>query len=555
MSSSTGLTNGQSFKLQSAVSAERTSFNSDGSRDKHARCSKDLLAGREDSELAKVTAKLSPQLSSSVPNTNHHAIQEVVTVDVISDQELISLYEERIPHSSVKYDDVLRKAVFLLREKTRIEEEVLGLRARNESLQQLNKTIREKSVRLHAKAEQEEEFISNMLLKRIQKLKNDKEALALKYEQEEEFLTNDLTRKLSQLQNERDELAGQVEAEQSWVVDTLLVKIRKLEAEISANHTALEQLRREKVDLENALEHEQESLFNTLGKRMDQLEAEKRRMQARLDQASLSEDHSPSSSANEFPSHEMNDTGERRSTRAETEARKLREECSRQRSVIANLKGTISNLQQQMSAQETKYVADLLAIREKSAESRANNRRSRMALETDLARCLETCRAFAASETTRENDEDNCMAALLNRMSVPKSMTPTPAYATDASSPSSVTVPNADVCLFPWHNERVSSGRSESQGDRMEEGSEAADTDGDMNMDANFFINERLSPRNEDGERSNEESTKTISAYPGSISSPSNEDSNESAELANIGLGQFARPALPPTRSPIAKKD
>ncbi|VDM16847.1 unnamed protein product [Wuchereria bancrofti] len=89
----------------------------------------------------------------------------------------------------------------------------------------------------------------------------------------------------------------------------------------------------------------------------------------------------------------------------------------------------------------------------------------------------------------------------------------------------------------------------------MEEGSEAADTDGDMNMDANFFINERLSPRNEDGERSNEESTKTISAYPGSISSPSNEDSNESAELANIGLGQFARPALPPTRSPIAKKD
>lgn len=50
----------------------------------------------------------------------------------------------------------------------------------------------------------------------------------------------------------------------------------------------------------------------------------------------------------------MNDTGERRSTRAEIEARKLREECSRQRTVIANLKGTISNLQQQMTAQETK---------------------------------------------------------------------------------------------------------------------------------------------------------------------------------------------------------
>ncbi|VDK81636.1 unnamed protein product [Litomosoides sigmodontis] len=532
MSGSTGLANGQS----SAECAERTLLGSDGLRDKHTCCPKDLLAGHDDSELARVTAMLSSQPSV-----------EPVTADVISDQELISLYEERIPHSSVKYDDILKKAVFLLKDKTRVEAEISGLRARNESLQQLNKTIREKSVRLHAKAEQEEEFISNMLLKRIQKLKNDKEALALKYEQEEEFLTNDLTRKLSQLQNERDELAGQVEAEQSWVVDTLLVKIRKLEAEISANHTALEQLRREKVDLENALEHEQESLFNTLGKRMDQLEAEKRRMQARLDQASLSEDHSPSSSATEFPSNEINDTGERRSTRAEIEARKLREECSRQRSVIANLKGTISNLQQQMIAQETKYVADLLSIREKSAESRANNRRARMALETDLARCLETCRAFAASETARESDEDNCMAVLVNRMSVPKSMTPTP-------SPKAVVVQNTDVGLSPWHNERMPSGRLESQGERMEEGSETADTDGDVNMDANFFINERLSPQNEDGERFDEE-PKVTSAYTGWISSVSNDDSNGPSELANMGLGQFARPALPPTRSPAAKRD
>lgn len=42
--------------------------------------------------------------------------------------------------------------------------------------------------------------------------------------------------------------------------------------------------------------------------------------------------------------------------------------------------------------------------------------------------------AFAASETARESDEDNCMAALLNRMSVPKSMTPTPLYPVEAPS-------------------------------------------------------------------------------------------------------------------------
>ena len=52
---------------------------------------------------------------------------------------------------------------------------------------------------LQAKAEQEEEFISNTLLKKIQELKKEKENLALNYEQEEECLTNDLSRKLDQV--------------------------------------------------------------------------------------------------------------------------------------------------------------------------------------------------------------------------------------------------------------------------------------------------------------------------------------------------------------------
>jgi len=50
-----------------------------------------------------------------------------------------------------------------------------------------------------AQAEQEEEFISNTLLKKIQSLKKEKEAMAMNYEQEEEFLTNDLSRKLAQV--------------------------------------------------------------------------------------------------------------------------------------------------------------------------------------------------------------------------------------------------------------------------------------------------------------------------------------------------------------------
>lgn len=50
-----------------------------------------------------------------------------------------------------------------------------------------------------ARAEQEEEFISNTLLKKIQELKREKEKLAMNYEQEEEYLTNDLSRKLHQV--------------------------------------------------------------------------------------------------------------------------------------------------------------------------------------------------------------------------------------------------------------------------------------------------------------------------------------------------------------------
>lgn len=50
-----------------------------------------------------------------------------------------------------------------------------------------------------ARAEQEEEFISNTLLKKIQALKKEKETLAHHYEQEEECLTNDLSRKLNQV--------------------------------------------------------------------------------------------------------------------------------------------------------------------------------------------------------------------------------------------------------------------------------------------------------------------------------------------------------------------
>jgi len=73
-----------------------------------------------------------------------------------------------------------------------VELETYKLRVK--SLQEENKALRQASVHIQAKAEQEEEFISNTLLKKIQALKKEKESLALNYEQEEECLTNDLSK-------------------------------------------------------------------------------------------------------------------------------------------------------------------------------------------------------------------------------------------------------------------------------------------------------------------------------------------------------------------------
>lgn len=98
-----------------------------------------------------------------------------------------------------------------------------------------------------AKAEQEEEFISNTLLKKIQVLKKEKESLAHHYEREEECLTNDLSRKLTQLRQEKCRLEQTLEQEQECLVNRLMRKIEKLEAETSAKQSNLEQLRREKV--------------------------------------------------------------------------------------------------------------------------------------------------------------------------------------------------------------------------------------------------------------------------------------------------------------------
>lgn len=102
----------------------------------------------------------------------------------------------------------------------RLQQENRNLRLENDNLKlkvksllEEKRLLQEASVSIQARAEQEEEFISNTLLKKIQSLKREKEILAINYEQEEECITNDLTRQLNHLREEKDQLERTLEHE------------------------------------------------------------------------------------------------------------------------------------------------------------------------------------------------------------------------------------------------------------------------------------------------------------------------------------------------------
>ncbi|KAH8302567.1 hypothetical protein KR044_008280 [Drosophila immigrans] len=189
-----------------------------------------------------------------------------------------------LPPSPVSREQLQKRIESLTQQNKVLKAELDTSKTKFKVVQEENRFLKQASVIIQAKAEQEEEYISNTLLKKIQALKKEKETLAHHYEREEECLTNDLSRKLDQLRQEKCKLEQTLEQEQECLVNKLMRKIEKLQAETDNKQTNLEQLRREMVELENTLEQEQEALVNKLWKRMDKLETEKRSLQIKLDQ-------------------------------------------------------------------------------------------------------------------------------------------------------------------------------------------------------------------------------------------------------------------------------
>ncbi|VDQ04406.1 unnamed protein product [Trichobilharzia regenti] len=113
--------------------------------------------------------------------------------------------------SLVTNEQFLRRIESLRQENRVLRTEVETLKLKVKGLNDLNQQLRRNS---QAKAEQEEEYISNTLLKKITELKKEKESLALNYEQEEECLTNELSRKFTQLRQEKVALERTLAREQ-----------------------------------------------------------------------------------------------------------------------------------------------------------------------------------------------------------------------------------------------------------------------------------------------------------------------------------------------------
>ncbi|XP_015182138.1 coiled-coil domain-containing protein 6-like isoform X1 [Polistes fuscatus] len=285
-----------------------------------------------------------------------------------------------MPPSPISREQLQKRIESLQQHNRVLKVELETYKLRVKALQEENRSLRQASVIIQAKAEQEEEFISNTLLKKIQALKKEKETLAHHYEQEEECLTNDLSRKLNQLRQEKCRLEQTLEQEQECLVNKLMRKIEKLEAETLAKQSNLDQLRREKVELENTLEQEQEALVNKLWKRMDKLEAEKRMLQIKLDQP-VSDPTSP---------REINngDTATNLSTHIQT-----------LRSEVARLRHTLLISQQEHTEKMQRYVNEEKQIREE-------NLRLQRKLQLEVERREALCRHLSESESSLEMEEE-----------------------------------------------------------------------------------------------------------------------------------------------------
>ena len=121
-----------------------------------------------------------------------------------------------------------------------LEDELETQIAARAELEAKNDELKRNLVKMQLNTEMEEEYISNSLLKRIEKLKSEKQALLVQLEEEEEMITNTLTRKLNKLQKEKVEMEIALENEQELIVNRLQKQLDEMRVGTSRQARRLE---------------------------------------------------------------------------------------------------------------------------------------------------------------------------------------------------------------------------------------------------------------------------------------------------------------------------
>lgn len=282
-----------------------------------------------------------------------------------------------INNSQSKLNDehLVKRFDSLTQENRVLKIELQTYKIRLKSVENEIKLLKHHSVDLQSKAEQEEEFISNTLIKKIKELKKEKETLANNFEREEEFITNDLSRKLKKIRDEKECLEKSLEKEQSLQINQLLKRIQRLEAETDNKQSILDQLKKEKIDLENTLEKQQESLVNRLWKRMEKLETDKKLLISKLERTS---------SGNNLDEKKNVDDAE-------------------------PLKKEIEKLRRELSLAEENHRKKIEEVLLEENKARQENLRLQKKLQLEIDRREELHRQWSESESSLEMDEERVL--------------------------------------------------------------------------------------------------------------------------------------------------
>lgn len=104
--------------------------------------------------------------------------------------------------------------------------------------------LRRESTRNQIRIEEEEEMISNKLMKKLSELKQEKEQIARASESDSEWVTNSLSVRLEELQRQKENIIAAAEAENEFIVNRLNKELEALRVEKSELERKVQRLSR-----------------------------------------------------------------------------------------------------------------------------------------------------------------------------------------------------------------------------------------------------------------------------------------------------------------------